>query len=291
MLALSSSAQQTNHDFELGKASYNRSDWDGAITNFTKSIESSFDLHNSYSYRAYASAMKGDSNGAIADCNRLIAFEPNCGCGYYWRSRVELELTNNDAALRDFEIGIKMEPKDRPADLARRLSLICQRRAFKKYRAEDLDGAITNLNEAIYIAPTNSSPYALRGWLKLIQNHFDSAIADAFFAIKFEPRHLFAYDTRAWARYERGDVSGAVEDCMKVTEIWDQFRAKNPYLPLEPEDYTTSGLLCFINGDFGKAIENWNRFQNSNTNLPPPAQQFLQKWIKKAQAKLPEKKP
>ncbi len=271
-------------------ASYHRSDWDGAITNFTKAIESSYKPYESYGNRAYAKAMKGNSDGAMSDCNQQIMLAPKFSGAYFWRSRVELELTNVDTALHDFEIGIKIDPKARPADLAGKLSSRCQNRAFKKYRSGDLDGAITNLNEAIYITPTNSNPYAFRGWLKLMQNHVDGAISDAFFAIKYNPKNLFAYDVQAWARYEREDVSGAVEDCMKVTEIWVQFRAQNPNLPLESEDYTTSGLLCFINGDFGKAIENWNRFQNSNTNLPPSMRQFLQTWIEKAQAKLLEKK-
>ena len=291
MLALASSAQQTNQNFEQGKICYNNSDWDGAITNFTKSIETAFDPYNSYSYRAYARAMKGDSNGALADCSQVIKLNPGFSGDYYWLSRIELELTNVNAALYDFEIGIKMEPKARPADLAVELSSICDRRAFEKYKIGDLDDALTILNEAIYLAPTNSNPFAHRSWLKLMQNHFSGAIADAFFAIKFEPKNVFAYDVRAWARYEQGDVSGAVEDCKKVAEIWSQMRVKNPDFPPESENFTTGGLSFFIAGDFGKAVEEWNKFEHSNTNLPPSVQEFIHSWIEKAQAKLQEKKP
>jgi tetratricopeptide (TPR) repeat protein len=235
--------------------------------------------------------MKGDSNGAIADCNRLIAFKPNCGSGYYWRARVELELTNDNAALRDFEIGIKMEPKDRPADLAERLSFKCYGRAYKRCRTGDLDGTITNLNEAIYIAPTNSIPYEFRGWLKVFQSHFDSAIADEYLAIKYAPKNPGGYEARAWARYERGDISGANEDCKKALEIYAEWEVKaNDKKWLELGFLSLEGLQNFINGNFEIAVQQWTGCLKEQ-DMMPSEKTYLQKWIEKAQAKLQEKKP
>jgi tetratricopeptide (TPR) repeat protein len=290
--ALAASAQQTNQDFTSGMASYDRSDWDGAITNFTKSIEATFNLNDSYSYRAYAKAKKGDSDGAIADCNEVIKLNSDCSCGYYWRSRVELELTNYDAALHDFKIGIKLGPKDRPADLADRLSFRCLSFAMEKYEAGDLDGAITNLNEAIYIAPTNPDPYELRGWLKVLQNHCDSAIADEYYAIKYDPKYPGNYEIRAWARYERGDVSGAMKDCKKALEIYAQYYAGGKDKErLDRASLNMEGLQSFINGDFEKASQQWTRRLKEKTNMSSIDKAYFQKWIKKAQAKLQEKKP
>ncbi len=289
LLALKSPAQQTNPDYELGLSCYHRSDWDGAITNFTKAIESAFDLHNSYSYRAYARAMKGDSAGAMADCNCALQLEPNFSGAYYWRSRVELELTNYDAALRDFEVGIKLDPKARPADLAERLSSKCCSQAFKKYKAEDLESAITKSDEAIYIAPTNAWAYSLRGFCKLLQNHFDGAIADEFLAIKFYPKNPEPYQTRAWARYERGDISGATEDCKKALELWTNIFAEGRDKSDWAEYEMSNGLLFFINGDFGKAAEKWDVSLKTNPEpLPAPMNKFIQSWIEKAKAKLHE---
>lgn len=298
LLALRCAGQQSPEEiFKLAKGQYNQSDWNGAITNFTKTIEARFDLYNSYSYRAYALAQKGDSNGAIADCNQVIKLNPNCSCGYYWRSRVEYELTNFDGAIADFETGLRLDAKDRPTDLATDLSVECQNRAWQKLNMGDLSAAMTNYNEAIRIAPTNRFPYELRGLLKVTQKHFDSAIADAYQAIRFSGANsdAFAYEVRAWARYGRGDVSGAAEDCRKVAEIDSKARAKHPSsLPSEESEWrTTAGLLAFINGDFEQSVEKWNKFEEAdiNTNMPPALRDFLQSWIEEAKAKLAAAKP
>ena len=291
LAALAASAQQTNQDFAAGLASYHQADWDGAITNFTKAIENSYRSYESYGNRAYAKAKKGDSAGAMADCNAALQLKPDFSGAYYWRSRVELELTNYDAAMRDFKIGIKLGPKDRPADLAESLSFRCWGLAFKKYRAGDLDGAITNLNEALYIAPTYSFPYGLRGWLKVLQNHCDSAIADEYFAIKYLPKDPSNYEARTWARYERGDVSGAMEDCKKALEIYAQIYAKKADKEwLDQVSLNMEGLQSFINGDFEKASQQWTRRLKEDPHMPSLDKAYLQKWIEKAQAKLQEKK-
>ena len=282
MLTLRVVAQPVNADFAVGERNYEQCDWDGAISNFTKSVESAYNLRDSYSYRAYAWAMKGNVSGAMADCDHLVALEPNDADSYYWRTRVELILTNKDAALRDFDIGLKMNPRSRPADLAERMSVDWHQRGFKKSLGGDLDGAISCLNEAVRLDPTSSYPYSLRGYFKMLQGRSDSAIADAFLALKFNPKNTDAWETLAWARFERGDVSGSAEACEKELEVGAKLAAVNELAYPKAQSLIPAGLLCFINGDFSKAADDWSDSISLNKKMPAPLRSFLQSWIEKA---------
>lgn len=293
--------QQTNQDFELGMQKYHQSDWDGAITNFSKTIESSFDLYNSYSYRAYARAMKRDSNGAIADCNQVIRLNPTCSCGYYWRSRVQMQLTNFEGALADFEIGLRLNPKDRPTDLAEDLLQIIKRGARGKFIAGDTGAAITNLNLAIHVCPTNWSSYLERSYWKLLQGNYGGAIADSYVSIKHYPEQAFPFEIRAWARYELNDVSGATEDCKQALKIYDEKRSKEgdakKLAELDLESALDAGLQDYINGDFADAAKKWESWLNGvesflplGQKIAPATRSYFQKWLNKAQAQLKEKK-
>jgi hypothetical protein len=125
-----------------------------------------------------------------------------------------------------------------------------------------------------------------------LQNNYDSAIADEYYAIKYGPKNLGNYDVRAWARYERGDVSGAMEDCKKALEVYAPFyAAKEDKEWLDRTSLSMKGLQSFINGDFEKASQQWTRQVKEETDMSSLDKAYLQKWIEKAQAKLQEKKP
>lgn len=294
IFGLKNPAWAANPDYDLGRQQYTNSDWAGAITNFSKSIEAGFDLYDSYSYRAYAKAMIGDSNGAIADCNQIIKLNPNFSGGYYWRSRLQRELTNDAAALADFLTGMKLGKAGEPADLMSDLAGECGARAIDECRDGNLEAAMTNLNLAIFIEPTNYSRYEFRSWMKELQGYSGGAIADAYTAIKYHPDHLLAYEARAFARYQSNDKSGALEDCKKVLDIYAQKTTgendSKESRDFEADSLLMKGLQDFINGDFDGATQLWEKTVNEFDKAPPPVKAFVQKWIDKAKAKL-EMKP
>lgn len=232
--------QATNLDFELGVQKYHQSDWDGAITNFSKSIESGYNLYDSYSYRAYSLAMKGSSNAAIADGNRVVKWNPSYSGGYYWRSHVKLALTNFDGALTDFEAGLKLYSRDRPEDLASDISNELGRRARMCMQTDDIPGAISNVNAQVFLYPTNSNLYSYRAQLKLFQGQYDAAITDAGMALKYNSNHYFAFVVRAWARLALNDVKGSNEDQGKASAFIKEQMAKRK---MDPRLWQTDKIL------------------------------------------------
>lgn len=302
VFALSGYSQQTNPDFELGVRKYHQSDWDGAITNFSKSIEATFDLYNSYSYRAYAKAMKGDSNGAIADCNQVIRFNRNFSGAYFWRARIELMLTNSEQAFADFQMGMKLNSKDRPEDLSLDIYHAYRTIASRQFNAGNLETAMTDINRAILACSTNWSGYIKRAYWKLLGGRYGSAIADANVAIKHFPEESFPFEIRAWARYELNDVTGADADCKEAVKIFALKRSKTgtkeALANLEFETLTIMGLQDYINGDFEHATQKWSvwldgvdeilKKDGSPHTLSPVTRSYFQKWQQKARAKWKE---
>lgn len=287
-LAWNAGAQPVNPDYQAGVTNYHNSDWDGTISNFTKTIEANYDLYDSYSYRAYCLAKKGDSNGAVADCKQLVALAPKWAGSYYWCSRVALASTNYEGALRTFETGLRMDPATRPDDLRERLMNHYMDLYFEAAQASKLDVALSEIDKVIDIDPTNSPSHFTRAWLRIMQGRFDVAILDADFAIQYNPKSPNAYGALAWARCGRGDASGAAEACQKEIDAWEEFFAKRPQAREHAADEVLipQGLLCYVKNDFSGAVDNWEKYMKKHGNeMPQLWQTFFQSWIDKAKAK------
>ena len=109
--------------------------------------------------------------------------------------------------------------------------------------------------------------------MKYQKKDYDGAVADATQAISLDSKHPSGYGTRAWARYSKGDIAGAAEDCKKAVELFKADSALGAY---------NQGLLDFINADYEKAIASWESSIRQDATWKPE----LQPWIEKAKAKL-----
>ena len=276
--------QTTNLFYQQGKACYYESNWAAAITNFSQAITDQYDLWDAYSYRAYARAVIGDSNGALADCRQILKLYPKSSNSYYWSSRINSMLDDYNRAWADFEAGSKMDTHVRPAELAAELATIFENSAHEKFNQGDLAGADADLAAAIRFYSHGNAWHwhASRAWIRVFQNKFDAAIAEANLGIQSAPGEFgLNYQARAWARFGRGDVAGTIEDCNKVLAIW----GKSPKPP-NTSVLTTEGLLAYINGDYEKAVVCWRKVVDIDY-WSKPEQDYLQGWIEKANARLP----
>lgn len=249
--------QTTNADFALGMEKYLQSDWAGAITNFSKSIEAAYDLYNSYSYRAYSKSMLTNSAGALADCMEVIKLYPKSAGGYVWRSQIYLNLKNVDGALADYVTAKRLEPKNHSQSLVNDIYYAFSQRASACMRADDIAGAISNRNIQMFLIPTNASLYSMRGELKLFQGHYGSAITDANTALKYNSQNYMAYCVRAWARLALNDTNGAVEDQREISMLFDNMTANKNF---DPETFKVDRIFDKImthltKGEVTKAVE------------------------------------
>ena len=270
--------------FQRGMDCYHDSDWSGAIANFTRCLESSFRVPDASRYRAYAWAKTGDGRNARADCQRLISLAPGKSGSYYWAAQVEYALADYDAAVVEFEMGQRIGSRDCPLELADNLALHCAGRAYDRYAAGQLPGALKGLDEALQLSPTNAAIYSLRGWVRFYANDIGGAIADNERTFHYQYPFPDIYTLRAWLRLERGDLAGAKTDARQAVELWPKYQA--PVAARLPETMA-GGLLAYLNGENAKATEQWNQLLTLNSDLPQPVRFFLQSWLNKAKAKSP----
>src|SRR5215510_4976303 len=126
--------------FNRGHSLYQKGDFEGAIADFTKTIEISSRLDNrnwqggagfggaatnfdkvrvldplaaaAYANRGLARFKLGDYEGAIADCDRAIAINPRLYDAYNNRGVTRYAMGDNDRALVDFARAIAISPRD-----------------------------------------------------------------------------------------------------------------------------------------------------------------------------------
>jgi tetratricopeptide (TPR) repeat protein len=96
-------------------------------------------------------------------------------------------------------------------------------RAFVKYNLGDIQGAITDLNEAIRLNPADTLAYNNRGMMKSELGDKQGAIADFNEAIRLNPDFAGTYYNRGFMKYKLGDKQGAIADFNEAIRLKPDF--------------------------------------------------------------------
>lgn len=85
-------------------------DYQGALDDFTKSIEINPKAGGSFWGRGACKKEMGDLAGALEDFSQLIALFPQHPAGYMERAAIELQQQNIVSALKDFQAVVEIDP-------------------------------------------------------------------------------------------------------------------------------------------------------------------------------------
>ena len=121
-------------------------------------------------------------------------------------------------------------------------------RAGVRYAAGDLDGAISDLNEAIRLQPDFAEAWGNRGSAKSEKGDHDGAIADLNEAIRMQPNLAVAWDNRGSAKNRQGDHDGAIADLNEGIRL----------RPDVAEAWGNRGNAKLAKGDHDGAIADYN---------------------------------
>jgi tetratricopeptide (TPR) repeat protein len=110
---------------ENGTAAFNRSDWDGAIAEFSRVIRIDPKYAMAYNNRGAAYNGKNDWDRAIADFTEAISLDPNYAAAYRHRAYAYMQKGNYTQARTDVNRALQINPnyqnaKDLSAELQRR---------------------------------------------------------------------------------------------------------------------------------------------------------------------------
>ena len=93
-------AVSSSKQLEKGKQLFAEKNYDAAIADFNKVLESFPNEANTYNSRGLVYREKGQYEAAIADFNRALAIDPNLDAAYNSRGAVYFDKKQYDAAIR-----------------------------------------------------------------------------------------------------------------------------------------------------------------------------------------------
>lgn len=153
-----------------GAARYwQKSDFDGAITDYTRAIELDPEDAEAYNYRGFAHLYNGDIDKAIADYTKAIDIDQELTEAYKDRATAYLANSNFDNAINDYTKAIQLDPDD---------TNIYNYRGFAYFRNSEIDKAIDDLSRAIQLKPDSAGAYYNRGIVQLSLRNWEEAKAD-----------------------------------------------------------------------------------------------------------------
>jgi tetratricopeptide (TPR) repeat protein len=130
-------------------------------------------------------------------------------------------------------------------------------RGFVRQSKGDLDGAISDYNQALGLDPRNVEATYRRGLARQAKGDFAGAIADYTQVIGLDPKQADAYSNRAFIKQGHGDTDGALADYAQALLI-------NPKIAAA---YYNEGLIEVQQGYLDGAIADFNHALNLDPQM------------------------
>jgi serine/threonine-protein kinase len=185
-------------------------EFDQAIEDATRVLESEPELAEAWSLRAGARRMKRDYDGALADATRAIEIAPLTASVWAVRGTIRERTHDLAGADTDFSRALELDPRHAPtwAD-----------RAKVRLLMRNHSGGRADADKAIELDPSFALPWLIRGEARLGSGDFDGAVADATRAIERAPREMMPWRTRGIARIQLGENQAGIDDLTRALEI------------------------------------------------------------------------
>ncbi|MCX6195236.1 MAG: tetratricopeptide repeat protein [Flavobacteriia bacterium] len=205
--------------YETGIEKDLNSDYEGAIIDFTKSIEIDGKYIDAYRGRAMAKWWMRDYEGAIIDYTKIIDLNSEDSDAHESRGRAKASLKDYEGAIEDFNKAIELDKE----------SKVYSSRGRMKKNLLDYNGALQDYNIAVEKYPEDESSYFGRGELKYVMADYLGAIFDFNKCIEIKPNRINFIDKRADCRLKIEDYTGAIEDySMSIQNRQDKYGVDRP---------------------------------------------------------------
>jgi tetratricopeptide (TPR) repeat protein len=239
-----SNLEEAKNYYESGQKKQTLEDYQGAIADFTKSIQLKPDSGGFYSSRGSAKQELKDYQGAVTDFTEAIRIDPFYAYFYYNRGRAKEEMKDYQGAMNDYNEAIRLDTPDTGSyktieslkqnlineDSLDHISIRAyKRRAVIKLELEDYKGAIADYNEVIRLNPTSPSTHNNRGEAKILSGALQGGLSDLRIAVnlyqqiglrgaslriqnRIEAYRAYEFILRGDEKKEQKDYKGAIVD-------------------------------------------------------------------------------
>ncbi|MDP3506410.1 MAG: tetratricopeptide repeat protein [Candidatus Melainabacteria bacterium] len=188
---------------KLGHREYDRRNYIGAATYYSKAIELNPRLTLAYACRSDCYHKIGDCARAHADYNKALELEPNDSFVLGGRAEEKLDLHYTQGAIADFDAAINMGPT---------YFFLYSGRAKLRLENNDYTGAIDDCNKGLQKCPIASDLYWCRGKAFEALGKLEEARRDYSKAIELHPTYLRGYERRALIEFKMGNLAGGICD-------------------------------------------------------------------------------
>lgn len=234
--------KSTRSYVNLGNASFVKSNFDMAISDYNEAIRLNPKNAGAYEERGLAYVMKMDLDKAIDNFSESIRLNPKDAIVYCERGGIYDAKGEYDNAINDFDEALRIDPKNIKALL---------KRGAVYSKKKELEKAINDYNQVLQLDPTNARAYSGRGVVYQKKGESDKALKDFDDSIRINPKDGIAFNNFAWFRATCANDSfrngkEAVELATKACELtqWKSWFC-----------VATLGAAYAEAGDFEKAVK------------------------------------
>ncbi|MCT7948677.1 tetratricopeptide repeat protein [Ancylothrix sp. C2] len=178
-------------------------DYQGAISDYSQSLQIDTENANVYNDRGVAFYNTGNAAAAVQDYTQALRIDPDEPTYYFNRGFASLQIGDYQGSIQDFSAVLRFLPQD--AD--------CYFHLAEAYRlAGDYQNAVENYNQALQFSPQDAVAYNNRGLSQYELGNFSQAIEDYTQALRINPDDSVTYFNRAMAACAIDQDHDALED-------------------------------------------------------------------------------
>jgi len=142
---------------------------------------------------------------AVADFGRALRLDPTFTRAYLERAQLHFDRDAFDAAVRDYDHALRLDPYNGQAAHMREVAL--------RSRSEEQLDELDVITRALAEQPNNPALWNNRCWVRAVSGEeLDFALADCNEALRLNPRHAAALDSRGLVHLKRGEYLAAIDD-------------------------------------------------------------------------------
>jgi tetratricopeptide (TPR) repeat protein len=206
-LTIQAPAQNTSStsDYKHALAKIEKKDFDGAIAEFDKMIETYLTgaTRARVVSREMGDASTRDASGYALTYESSVVMVPPAAAAYCGRGIAHYAKGEYDEALADFIQTAQLAPKYAEAHL--NIGTV-------KHVQGDLEGAVEAYGKAIQLRPRHAVSYYNRGTVYLSLKEYDKALEDLNQAVEMNPKLANAWLNRGNVWVAKGDYDQAMKD-------------------------------------------------------------------------------
>jgi len=157
LIPLFVSAQSADAHYRMGLFKYNIRDFDGALRDFTRTVEISPNYEKAYEKLGLLKYRLEDYFGAVNDLTIAVGYFPDDAQSYYFRGLSKIQLNDFEGASEDFNHVLRIFPEN---------ELALNKLGYVNYLTGKYQEAIEYYNRAITSRETLGEAYFYRGLSK-----------------------------------------------------------------------------------------------------------------------------